>query len=65
MSFQVRARSSVNTSTETIQSGRPQSLPPHEYLSFKNPDPYLLAIILNSSLYLHPSRQSMRHAMHT
>ena len=35
---------------ETIQSGRPQSLPPHEYLSFKNPDPYLLAIILKSTV---------------
>lgn len=35
---------------ETIQSGRPQSLPPHEYLSIKNPDPYLLAIILNATV---------------
>lgn len=35
---------------ETIQSGRPQSLPPYEYLSFKNPDPYLLAIILNATV---------------
>lgn len=35
---------------ETLQSGRPQSLPPHEYLSFKNPDPYLFAIILNTTV---------------
>lgn len=35
---------------ETIQCGRPQSLPPHEYLSFKNPDPYLFAIILNATV---------------
>lgn len=45
------AHAQVSTrALKTIQSGRPQSLPPSEYLSFRNPDPYLLAIILNSTV---------------
>lgn len=50
MSFQVRACSSVDTSTGNNPKW-PTPIPsPYEYLSFQNPDPYLLAIILNSTV---------------